>query len=323
MKLQHKIAGTILLPLAAAAMSTSAHAELSVGGYVAAQFAMVDDSGADQKDMAGNAATSRLSIKQTNVGNSNATVLVEGDFWGGRNANRTSNTGKLRLRHAVVFVDGFAVGQTWSPSANLNALLPTIDFVGYTAASAPAGRTPQITKIIDMGGSTFKIGIEDNGKASAQKDGTSIPDLSAGFTMNTGSMSVFAGASMINANDLVENEVTQVIEATASVKMDMGGMKVVGSFGMNGDDDTNVAEYTAFSLGVSAPLGGGLSANAMAEVKQPGSSSLEDQTTVFANVFYKMPSGLEFGAEVQNVTNLSYADGSDLTNINFQGKFAF
>ncbi|MFG1490034.1 porin, partial [Oceanospirillum sp. HFRX-1_2] len=214
-------------------------------------------------------------------------------------------------------------GQTWSPSANLNALLPTIDFVGFTAGSAPAGRTPQITKVIDMGGSTLKVGIEDNGKADAQTDGTSIPDISAGFTMNAGSMSIFAGGTLMNANDTVKGEATQVVEATASVKMDMGGMKLVGSFAMIGDDDTNVAESTAFSAGVGIPVGGGMSVNAMAEVQSYGDSSKEDQSTVFVNAFYKMPSGLEFGAEVQNVTAVGGTDGSDLTNINFQGKFAF
>ncbi len=322
MKLQHKIAGTILLPLAAAAMSTTAHAELTVGGYVASEFSMdtkAQKGADDQKDTTGSAITSRFNLKQTNVGPSNATVLFEGDYYGG---NAAGTTNDLRLRHAVVMVDGWKVGQTWSSAANLNGILPTIDFVGLTGGSAYANRHPQIAQTMDMGGAKLSFGIEDWGKGSAGKDGPSIPDIAAGFSTEMSGLSIFAGGALVNENDAA-NKNANWVHLTASAKMAVSdGMKVVGSFTSTGNDDTK-KDSTAFSGGVGMDVGGGISANAMAEVKTFGDSAKEDQTTMFVNAFYKLPSGLQFGAELQNVTASEGTDGTDLTNINFQGKFAF
>lgn len=322
MKLQHKIAGTILLPLAAAAMSTTAHAELAVGGYVAAEFSMdtTAKTGADDvKDTSGSAVKSRFNLKQTNVGSSNATVLIEGDFYG---SNAAGTTNDFRLRHAVVMVDGWKVGQTWSSAANLNGILPTVDFVGLTGASVYANRHPTIAKTMDMGGSKLSFGIEDWGKGSAGKDGPSLPDLAAGFSTEMSGLSIFAGGALVNENDAAGKN-SNWVHLTASAKMALGDdMKAVGSFTSSGNDDTK-KDWTAFSGGVGLGLGGGMSANAMFEVKSFGAAGTEDQSTMFVNAFYKMPSGLEFGAELQNVTAKDGTDGSDLTNINFQGKFAF
>lgn len=328
MKLQHKIAGTILLPLAAAAMSTTAQAEFSYGGYVAAEFSMDSksvDGGSDTNDTGGSAVKSRFNLKQTNIGSSNATVLFEGDYYG------NGNQGNLRMRHAVVMVDGWKVGQTWSSAANLNGILPTVDFVGLTGASVYANRHPMIARTMDMGGAKLSFGVEDWGNGTAGEDGPNIPDLAAGFSTKAGGLSIFAGAALVNDNDK-DNKNTTYMHLTASAKMAVSeSMKVVGSFTSSGNDEAmgdNVGEkkdesWNAVSAGLGIDLGGGMSANAMAEVKSFGASGSEDQTTVFVNAFYKMPSGLEFGAEVQNVTDFGSGEGTDMTNINFQGKFAF
>lgn len=319
MKLQHKIAGTILLPLAAAAMSTTAQAEFSYGGYVAAEFSMDSksvDGSSDTNDTGGSAVKSRFNLKQTNIGSSNATVLFEGDYYG------NGNQGNLRMRHAVVMVDGWKVGQTWSSAANLNGILPTVDFVGLTGASVYANRHPMIARTMDMGGAKLSFGVEDWGKGTAGTDGPNVPDIAAGLTANAGSAKIFAGAALVNENGS-DGKNSNWVHLTASVNMGItDGMKVVGSFTSSGNDDVD-ADWNAFSGGLGMALGGGLSANAMAEVKSFGASGSEDQTTVFVNAFYKMPSGLEFGAEVQNVTDSGAGEGTDMTNINFQGKFAF
>lgn len=323
MKLKHKIAGTILLPLAAATMATTAHAELSVGGYVAAEFSMDSGEtkvGGDTQDVTGSAVSSRINFKHTNLGSSNATVLFEGDYYGGGGGNN------LRLRHAVVMVDGWTVGQTWSSAANLNGILPTVDFVGLTGGSVHADRFAQIAHTIDMGSAKLKVGVEDWGNGTSGKDGPAIPDIAAGLSTNMGGLSLFGGAALVNAPKGTKNE--SFVHLTASAKMQVSeGMKVVASFTQSGDKDLTTAkpknEYTAFSGGLGMDLGGGMSANAMAEVNQHGDSAKEDMTTIFVNAFYKMPSGLQFGAEVQNVTSAGYTKGSDNTNINFQGKFAF
>ena len=321
MKLQHKIAGTILLPLAAAMMATTAHAELSVGGYVAAEFSMdTTSAAADTNDTAGSAVKSRFNLKHTNIGSSNATVLFEGDFYGG---NASGSTNDFRLRHAVVMVDGWTVGQTWSSTANLNGILPTVDFVGLTGTSVYANRHPMIAKSFDLGGAKLRVGVEDWGKGSAGTDGPNIPDLAAGLNANMGGTTLFAGAALVNTNDS-KGENTTYAHVTASAKVAVtDSMKLVGSVTHTGDDDTATAEWTAVSAGIGAGLGGGLSANAMAEVKSFGASGSDDQTMVFVNAFYKMPSGLEFGAEVQNVTDVGAGKGTDQTNFNVQGKFAF
>lgn len=322
MKLQHKIAGTILLPLAAAAMSTTAHAELSVNGFVAGQFSMTEDAAKDN-DAVGSASISRIGFKKTQLGSSNATVLVEGDFFAGRETSRApSPAGTLRMRHAVVMVDGWSVGQTWSSAANLNGIVPTIDFVGLTLGSSYADRTAQIAYTMDLGGSKLKLGLEDWKKGVKGTDGPNVPDLAAGFSTKMGGLSVFAGGALVNENDST-GENSNWVHLTASAKMAVSeSLKVTGAFTSSGNDDTD-KDWTAFSGGVSLGLGGGLSANAMAEVKSYGASGAEDETSMFVNAFYKMPSGLEFGAELQTVADAGGAKGADITNINFQGKFAF
>ncbi|WP_417594192.1 hypothetical protein [Oceanospirillum sp.] len=316
MKLQHKIAGTILLPLAAAAMSTAAHAEFSMGGYVAAEFSLDTVSDGDSTDVNGSAVKSRFNLKQTNLGSSNATILFEGDYYG------NGNQGNLRMRHALVMVDGWKIGQTWSSAANLNGILPTVDFVALTGGSAYANRHPMIAKEVDMGGSKLSFGVEDWGKSTAGEDGPVIPDLAAGFTTKMGDVSLFAGGALVNENDS-KGENANWVHISASAKMAMSdSMKAVLSVTKTGNDDID-ADWTAVSGGMGMGFGGGLSANAMAEVKSFGASGAEDQATVFVNAFYKMPSGLEFGAEIQNITDAAGMEGDDRTNFNVQGKYAF
>ena len=329
MKLQHKIAGTLLLPLAAATMATTAHAELTVGGYVAAEFSMDTTSATgveDTNDTSGSAIASRINFKHTNLGSSNATVLFEGDYYGG---NATGSTNDLRLRHAAVMVDGFTVGQYWSSAANLNALLPTIDFVGYTKASVEANRYAQIAYTLDMGATKVKFGVEDWGDGEEGTDGPSIPDFAAGVTSKMGGTSLFLGAAMVNDNDK-DGKNTTYSHLAASAKVEVAeGTKLVAAYVASGNDEADGGSdesWTAMSAGVGLNLGGGISANAMYEVKEFGATGTKDQSTMFVNAFYKMPSGLQFGVELQDVTdsfNKTDTRYEDMSNINFQGKYAF
>ena len=277
MKLQHKIAGTILLPLAAATMATSVQAadhDVDVYGRIQVH---VTETTVDPKDMdfGATAGQSRLGFKVKNDQN------VMGHFEYDWTAAAGAKTAP-RLRHAYLTFDGITVGQTWTPSATVELLYPVLDPNANALSSAPSARTGQVSTKIDAGSAQLTVGVYDAGVAES-----AVPGLAAKAVADMGGLKVIGAFDMTqDAGDDTKKGSTQI---TAGVVADMGGMTLKGAF-------TTVSDsYTALGGSLSMPMSDGMSFNAAFDQYTPESG--DDATAIWANVKTKTASGVDLGAE--------------------------
>lgn len=283
MKLQHKIAGTILLPLAAAAMTTSVQAaDVSVGATVKFHAAEVTAKDGDM-DFAAGVGDTRFRVKYADQAK-NVSAMYE-------------TTVNGTVRHAFVTFDGITAGQTWKPNSTLELLFPTVDQYGNAGTTAPASRAPQLSTKMDLGGgSTLTAGIYDNGNTlggratSAQSANYAggdqvVPSFGAKYAGDMGGLKVVAAFAM-EQPAASNGDATNTL--TAGVNMDMSGMKVIGAF--TNQSGGNKATYMGGA--VSMPLGDGMTANVAFETETEGSTN-----AFWGNVMTTSASGVKMGLE--------------------------
>jgi len=344
MKLRHKIAGTIALPLALA-IAGSANAatvldndkhQLNIGGYIAAQADWVikdQATGQDSDiDYGIDLGVSRLNVKYTQkTAAGDITYLYENDF---RGANG------YRLRHAAIMHNGWVAGQYWSGFANLTGLAETIDIAGTSGSSANAQRTATLGKNFSLAdGMSVGVFVEDHRKgteASGRTANTAIPDIAANFKGKFGGTAVFAGLRM-----------TQKDDPTAPANKQKTEGKVDLTLGVNSritDSVSIKAALTSYDEGVKrSPDGRDLAVSVAGQFKFNdqvrtnlvveqfvADADNADSTAIWVNAFYKMDAGWEWGAEVRSVSadNAAITMGSPALadkdmSVALQAKYAF
>lgn len=342
MKLRHKIAGTLALPLALAVSSASAavvvmdndKGKLEMGGYISgiATWTMYDDKAGHDSKVNNNIGlgTSRLNLKYTNK--AGVTLLYENDWASAHTANSgRPNEAGYRLRHAAVMYDGFVVGQTWSGFANLTALGETIDTAGTSGSATWSNRAAVLGKNFDLGeGMSAGLFLEDQNVGSDAKKRdkrTAMPDVTANFKGKFDDVEVFAG--------------TRVLQVDKRTNSNKTGVRADFAVGLNAQltDDFNLkVGVTAYDKGkvaddVAISLAAGIKANEQLRFNLVGEqyiadNSKSDRTTIWLNGFYKLDSGLEFGGEIQyvdaddNAGAISGLGDSDMA-LRIQAKYAF
>jgi len=292
MKLRHALAGTVALPLALAVASSAnaativdnAEHQLNIGGYVAAQAAwQMPDVG--DNDFGMGLGLSRLNFKYTaKTDAGNVTALYENDYL----------NGAYRLRHAAIMHDGWVAGQTWSFFANLNGLGETIDIFGNSGASSWANRNALLGKNINLAdGMSVGVSIEDRNQTTIA---SAAPDLTANFKGNFGGIGVFAAVQSYQIQDPDDaTSATGEMRMTASASVPVGDtVNVKAAYGMDGDD-------MAVSAAAQVKLSDQVRTNLMFEQTMNDADNT-DSTSIWINAFYKMPSGFEWGGEVQMVS---------------------
>lgn len=325
MKLRHKIAGTLALPLALAIASTANAAvvvdndkhTLKIGGYVAAtaDWKIYDKTAANMDsdvDFGMSLGTSRLNVaytQKTSFGD--ITYLYENDWAGGDN---------YRLRHAAIMYDGYVAGYTWSAFSNLTALAETIDAVGPTNISAVAQRTATLGKNISIGdGMSVGLFVEDRshgfttgGAETNRTANTPLPDVVANFKGKFGTTSVFAAVEMIQMDKVSISNATAANPAKTEAKVN-------ATFGVSSQviDPLNLKlAVTSWDEGVKgSPNDRDLGVLVGAQYKITdqirtnlvveqfvGGADDTDRTGVWLNGFYKMDAGWEWGAELRSAS---------------------
>lgn len=355
MKLRHKIAGTLALPLALAIASTAnaatvvdtdAHT-LKIGGFVGATagWTIFDDAGPAQDsdvDFGMGLGVSRLNIAYTQkTAAGNITYLYEND-WAGK---PVANGGNYRLRHAVIKYDGWSAGYTWSAFANLTGLAETIDAAGTSGISATAPRTASLGKDIKIAdGMSVGLFVEDNSHpfntstsdraasgAKLEADGTivnaesrtntAVPDVVANFKGDFGVAQAFAAVRMIQVekngggSEGTEGEVDFTVGVNSQI--DALNLKAAVTSFDSGDLGASVAAQYKFTDQIRANL----------VVEQfVGDTNNTDRTGVWVNGFYKMDAGWEWGAELRSVSaDAGKVNGLGDKDMSFtlQAKYAF
>jgi hypothetical protein len=301
MKLQHKIAGTILLPLAAATMATSVQAaDVTTYGRIQAHITETTVDGKDM-DFGASANESRFGFKTEN--GMGAKAHFEFDM----------NASSVRLRHAYVNFDGVTVGQTWKPSATTELLFPALDPNTNALASAPSTRAGQVSTKLDMGAGSLTVGAYDAGVAES-----AVPGLAAKFVGDMGGLKVVGAFDMTqDAGDDSKDGSTRL---TGGVVADMGGMTVKGSFTTHSD------LYTAFGGSLSMPMGDGMSFNAAFDQYSPDAAGSDDATAIWANVKTTTASGVTVGAEYSMLGagyGFAAAPAADTSVIRFMANYNF
>lgn len=298
MKLQHKIAGTILLPLAAAAMTTSVQAaDVDVYGRIQAHLNVTTPDGGDA-DFTASANESRFGLKADN--GKGAKGHFEFDM----------NASSVRLRHAYVNFNNVTVGQTWKPSAALELLFPTLDPTTNALTSAPALRVGQISTKLDLGAGSLNVGLYDDSTVSS-----AMPGVAAKFVADMDALKLIAAFDMKQANE--EDTTETATSLTAGVVANLSGMTVKGIFTsydnatmavLSGADG---AEESFIGASVTVPMGGAMSLNAAFE------TATEAETDAYwVNVKTKLESGVDVGAEFRS----SHAEATTvaaMVNYNF------
>lgn len=340
MKLRHKIAGTLALPLALAVSSANAavvmdndKGKLEVGGYISgiAQWT-IRDSSADDSDVNNGIGLglSRLNLKYTNK--AGVTLFYENDWASAHTANSgRPNEAGYRLRHAAVMYDGFVAGQTWSGFANLTALGETIDAVGTSGSATWANRTAVLGKNFDLGdGMSVGLFLEDQNVGSAPKGrtyNTAVPDITANFKGNFDAVDVFAGVRVLQVNDdPVKRDTTTQTDLALGLNAKLTedfNLKV----GITAYEKDSVADDIAISLAAGVKATEQLRFNLVGE-QYIADAKKSDRTSIWLNGFYKLESGLEFGGEVQYVSaddnnaGLSGLGDKDVA-VRIQAKYGF
>lgn len=344
MKLRHKIAGTLALPLALAIASTANAATvldndkhtLNIGGFVSgiASWAVRDNAAGHDSDINYDIdlGVSRLNVKHTQKTSAgDITYLYENDFRGPNG---------YRLRHAAIMYDGWVAGQFWSGFANLTGLAETIDAVGTSGGSANAQRTATLGKNFSIAdGMSVGVFLEDHRKGtevSGRTANTAIPDIAANFKGKFGGTDVFAGLRMTQKNDPTAPAAN--IKTEAKVDLTLGVSSQIG-------DMVNVkAALTSYDEGVKRSANGrdfAVSVAGQVKITDQIRTNLvieqfvadannSDSTAVWVNAFYKMEAGWEWGAELRSVS----ADNAAITmglpgladkdmSVALQAKYAF
>ena len=307
MTLRHKIAGTIALPLAlaiagaanAATVYDDEKQTLKIGGFVAAQ-AVWEMPDAGDPNYVMDLGTTRVNIaytKKTEAGD--ITVLYENDW-----NSAAAAAGAYRLRHAAIFYDGWVAGQTWSFFANLNGLGETIDPNGNAIKSSWASRNAVLGKNNKLGeGMSVGIALEDrslnsgNTVAGGTRNTSPAPDLTANFKAKFGGVGVFAAVQGYQVNDATDADASEIKgRFTASAAVPIADVVTVKA-AVTADQDN----YNAVSLSGQVKLTDSVRTNLVLE-QYMGDTDNTDYTTVYVNAIYRMPVGLEWGAEVQAVS---------------------
>ena len=301
MKLQHKIAGTILLPLAAAAMTTSVQAaDVDTYGRIQVHLNETTPKNGDM-DFSASANESRFGFKTEN--GMGAKAHFEFDM----------NASSVRLRHAYTTFDGITVGQTWKPSAALELLFPTVDPTTNALSSAPAIRVGQLSTKIDLGAGSLNVGIYDDSAANQ-----ALPGIAAKFVGDMGGFKVVGAFDMVQADGTSGTTDKTATTITAGVVADLSGMVVKGAF-TNYNNATAAHKLTGTSgqketfmgASVTLPMGDGMKLNAALE------SATEAKTNaMWVNAMMKTASGVDVGAEFRS----SHADATTIAgmvNYNF------
>lgn len=341
MKLRHKIAGTLALPLALAIASTANAAvvvdndkhSLKIGGFVAAQAVWeMPDKGDTNYVM--DLGTSRLNVaytKKTSAGD--ITVLYENDW-----NDATKAAGAYRLRHAAIMYDGWVAGQTWSFFANLNGLGETLDANGNAITSSWASRNAVLGKNISLGEDmSVGIALEDrnmnsgNDVVGGTRNTSAAPDVTANFKAKAGGVGLFAAVQYYQINDATDAKKSEgKVRVTASAAVPLGDAATVKA-AVNADEDN----YNAFSVSGQLKLSDKVRTNLVVEhvVDERKGAKDTDYTQAWLNAIYRMDVGLEWGAEIQMVSGDDFAkviapaygsarEDKDVT-VSLQARYAF
>ncbi|HKM14885.1 MAG TPA: hypothetical protein VJY63_03020 [Marinospirillum sp.] len=310
MKLRHKIAGTLALPLALAIASTANAATvfddekqtLKIGGFVAAQ-AVWEMPDAGDPNYVMDLGTTRLNIaytKKTSAGD--ITVLYENDW-----NDATKAAGAYRLRHAAIMYDGWVAGQTWSFFANLNGLGETLDANGNAITSSWANRNAVLGKNISLG-DDMSVGIAlEDGKAggntgNATGNASPAPDLTANFKAKVGGVGLFAAAQYYQVDDATDPKKSEgKVRFTASAAVPLGDAATIKA-AFTSDQD----KHDAVSVSGQFKISDQVRTNLVVEQYMDDGDD-KDYTQVWANIIYRMPVGLEWGAEVHMVSGDDFA----------------
>ncbi|MBE0508987.1 MAG: hypothetical protein IBX50_20095, partial [Marinospirillum sp.] len=285
-----KIAGTVALPLALAIASaasaatvvdTDAH-RLQIGGFVAAQgiWSMPDEG---DGDFSMGLSTTRLNVNYTaKTDAGDVRVMYENDYVGGG----------YRLRHAAIFHDGWVAGQTWSFASNLVGLAETVEQNGNAVRSAFTARNAVLGKVFSLAdGMTVGVSLEDK----AQSTESMVPDLTANFTGKFGDTTVFAAGQMVQVADDSE------MRLTFGLAQQLGNqMKLNAAF-------TSYIDDAWLSVGGQFKVNDQVRTNLVVEQSMMDADDA-DYTAIWVNAFYKMASGLEWGAELGMVSGDVGAD---------------
>lgn len=329
MKLRHKIAGTLALPLALAIAGAANAAvvvdndthSLKVGGFVAAQ-AVWEMPDAGDANYVMDLGTSRLNIaytKKTSAGD--VTVLYENDW-----SNAKAAAGDYRLRHAAIMYDGWVAGQTWSFFANLNGLAETLDANGTAITSSWANRNAVLGKNFSLGES-MSVGIalegrdlnsgntdtttkdsvivDSNGNVvvkpgiAGQRNTSAVPDITANFKGKVGGVGLFAAVQYYQINDTTDDKKSEgKVRFTASAAVPIADVVTV-KVAFNSDQDNYNAVSLAGQVKVTDKIRTNLVVESYMDEKEGATDS--DYTQAWVNAIYKMDVGLEWGAEVHSV----------------------
>ncbi|MFK7160626.1 hypothetical protein V6U78_06205 [Marinospirillum sp. MEB164] len=341
MKLRHKLAGTVALPLALAVAASTATAatifendqhRVNFGGFVAAQanWTIFDDAVGQDSDIdyGMSLGTSRMNLsytRQTDAGP--ITILFENDFNGPSGSN-------YRLRHAAIMWDGWVAGFSWSGAANLTGLGETIDAGGTANTSAMAQRTMVLGRNIPVAeGMTVGVFLEDRtnsfstGVGQTDRDAnTALPDAVVNFRANLGATQLFGAATLLQFDDA---EATGDAKTESQVELTFGARSQITDelrvhlalTNTNDNDDTYV------SVGAQYRINQQLRTNLLVEQALRDADD-SDYTALWANAFYTMPSGWEWGGELRYMTaddnagKLNGLGDSDM-RISLQAKYAF
>ncbi|WP_027849261.1 hypothetical protein [Marinospirillum minutulum] len=295
MKLRHKIAGTLALPLALAIASTANAATvyddekqtLKIGGFVAAQaYWEMPDAGEVNYGM--DLGTSRLNVTHTSK-------TSAGDITFMYEQNIANNT----LRHAVIMYDGWVAGQTWSMFANLNGLGETLDANGNAITSSWASRRAMLGKNFSLGeGMSVGVAFEEKGDNAGNPGNASpMPDLTANFKAKVGGVGLFAAAQLYQVNDATDPKASEgKARFTASAAVPIADVVTVKA-ALTSDTD----KYNAVSVSGQFKITDQVRTNLVVESYMDDGKD-KDYTQVWVNAIYRMQSGLEWGAEVQMVS---------------------
>jgi hypothetical protein len=130
---------------------------------------------------------------------------------------------------------------------------------------------------------------------------TAVPDVTVNFNGKFGDVAVFAAVQQYNVNET--SPATSVVNTDLDesyMRFTLGAAMAMGDLGLKAaltQDDKDLAVSVAASMKLSDQL----RANLVVEQTMMDADN-SDYTSIWVNAFYKLPSGWEWGAEVQVVS---------------------